>query len=360
MLVHKLQLHHFRNFESLDLDLGAGLTLLCGRNGQGKSNLLESIHLLTQGHSPRTTRNAEMIAWGQQSLIAIAQGTANGQDRRHAIELGKSQHRIKVDGDESTNYAKLLGSFGLVMMGPDDLEIIKGGPAERRRFLDALFSQHSPAYLDALRRYHRALKQRNALLRIEGLCADEYWAAITHQWAVEAARIVEMRLAMLQGLIDPFKEIYAEISGGSEKVHMVYHGIKAADNTDLVDAYMQSAHAHFEQEKKDGITREGPHRDELLLLISGKPIRHFGSQGQCRSAALSLKLASAELLRREMGQAPILLLDDVFAELDGRRQDMLAHVVRAYGQVIAASPDIGGVPIACDRVIQVQGGSVSG
>lgn len=359
MHLHSLELHRFRNLKPLSLELGQGLTLLCGKNGQGKSNLLESVHLLTQGHSFRTSRNPEMIAWGEQSLIAIAQGEVQSQSRRHALELGKSQHRIKVNGEESSSYARLLGHFGLVMMGPEDLEMIKGGPAERRRFMDALFSQHSPAYLEALRRYQRALKQRNALLKME-VQKDDYWEALTHQWAVEASRVVELRLQMLDGLIQPFKELYAAISSGAEKVHMAYHGIKVPEHSDLVQCYMQSAHDHFDQEAKDGLSREGPHRDELLLLISGKPLRHFGSQGQCRSAALALKLASAELLKKEMGEAPILLLDDVFAELDIKRQQMLASAVKIYPQVIAASPDLGGIPIPCDRVIQVENGEVHG
>lgn len=360
MLLNHLELQHFRNLQDLSLNLSEGLTLLCGKNGQGKSNLLESIHLLTQGHSFRTSRNPEMIAWGQPQLIAIAQGTCAGLPRRHALELGKTKHRIKVNGEESSSYARLLGHFGLVMMGPDDLDIIKGGPAERRKFLDALFSQHSPLYLDALRRYHRALKQRNALMKMEGVQKDDYWEAMTHQWALEASRVVELRLQMLEGLIEPFKELYAAISSGDEKVHMAYQGIKCAAGSSLVDCYMQSALDHFEQERRDGMSQAGPHRDELLLLMSGKPLRHYGSQGQCRSAALALKLASAELLRKEMGTPPILLLDDVFAELDGKRQHMLASAVKVYPQVIAASPDLGGIPIPCDRVIQVENGQIHG
>lgn len=358
MSISLLCLQQFRNLSQVNLELKKGLTLLCGQNGQGKSNLLESIHLLTLGYSPRTSKNTELIAWGATELVAIAQGESLRLPQRHALQLSHKSHRIKINHEEYTQYSKLLGHFGLVMLGPEDLEIIKGGPAQRRHFMDALFSQHSPIYLDALRRYHRTLKQRNALLKMEHLSQDDYWEAMTHQWATEAARVVELRLEYLAEIIEPFKRLYGEISEAAERVHLSYQCPKLKENQNWVEHFMSFAYSHFDTEKRDGATKEGPHRDDLLILISGKIMRSFGSQGQCRTAALCLRLAAAEILHKNRGESPILLLDDVFAELDGKRQKKLAEIVRQYDQVIAASPEVEGIPIECDQVLRVRAGCI--
>jgi DNA replication and repair protein RecF len=357
MLIQQLRLQNFRNLVSLDLKLHGGVTLVQGLNGQGKSNLLEALHLVSQGWTPRTRHLQELIRWSESSFWVAAEGLIQNENRRTGIEYSAKEHRVRIDGRDTTLFSQLLGVYGVAWLAPEDLEIIRGGPALRRKFMDSLFSQHDPAYLAALRRYKRSLAQRNALLKM-GLPQgqDQLFESVSWEWAQSAATLMERRQLHLQTLGKAFKEIYREMVQDVEKVHIVYRSEK--EEADPVQALLQESQRLRDAELRDGITHCGPHRDDLLLLLAGKPMRQYASQGQCRSAALSLKLGAAQLLEIEMGSAPILLLDDVFAELDGYRQQALGRWVQAYPQVLVAAPERAGLPLEVGHQISVSQGQV--
>ncbi len=358
MYIRSLRLANFRNLQALDLELQAGVTLVSGRNGQGKSNLLEALHLVTQGWSPRTRHLNEISKWGEGSFWVASEGQALEESHKTGIEYSAKEHRVRIDGKDGTLFSQLLGVYGVAWLAPEDLEIIRGGPALRRRFMDSLFSQHDPVYLAALRRYKRALAQRNALLRQEALQGVDQalHESLTWEWAQSAVQLMERRNLHLQTLAPAFKAIYAEMVQGVEKVHLVYRSEK--EEADPVEALLGECRKYREAELRDGTTSCGPHRDDLLLLLAGKAMRQFASQGQCRSAALAIKLAAAQLLEAEMGEAPILLLDDVFAELDGYRQQALGLWVQEYPQVLVAAPARSGLPLAGQQQLEVSAGQV--
>ena len=330
MYFSTLRLQNFRNYDALELKPVQGTTVLYGANGSGKTNLLEAMHLLSVGRSHRTAADREMIAEGQS--VAFIHGETQRLDGRHDLEvrlypLVKPQKRVLLYGKPAERITDMMGHATTVMFGPEDLRIVRDGPAARRRFIDMQLSQIRPSYLKALKRYLSTLESRNALLKSAhgsgGAELDAQLDAWDEQLAGAAVFVVEPRRWFLTELAQNAAAQYAAIAENpDEPFEMRYVGPLATTETPYRQM-LEGLKRTRGEDKQRMYTTYGIHRDDLALLLCGKELRAFGSQGQLRSTVLSMKLGEIALIENEMGETPTLLLDDVFSELDARRRNAL-------------------------------------
>ncbi len=329
MRITRIQLKNFRNYESAEIAPCPGVTVLYGNNAQGKTALVEAVILCCTGRSHRTPRDRELIRWEQPA--GRVQVDVERADGSHEIDLTlnpAARKTVKIGGRTLQRTGELMGHMNGVLFAPEDLRIVKDGPAERRRFIDMELSQIRPGYYYALQLYNRALNQRNHLLREIGLhpalrdTLDE-WDA---QLARYGADIMERRRAFIAQISASAEASHHEISGGAERLTAAYQPAIQTEESGaaLRDTIMRALRMARENDIRRGTSSVGPHRDDLILLLSGMDVRAYGSQGQQRTAALSLKLAELDIMHREIGEWPVLLLDDVMSELDpGRRRQLL-------------------------------------
>lgn len=323
------ELISFRNYEKLNLSWSKHANILLGMNAQGKTNLLESIYFLTLAKSHRTSSDKEMIRFGDSFAIVRGKSVTRLGNTLLEMILYEKGKKGKINGIEQSRLSDYIGTINVVMFSPDDLELIKGGPQVRRKFLDMEIGQVSPAYLYYLNRYNKILMQRNQGLK--EIAAKRFdpslLAALNEQLARYAPKVWHKRLIFLQKLSEWAREIHLRITGGKEILSLEYQGsipvYPEMDEERLAVDFLSLLEKKADKDLERGYTIYGPHRDDLLILIDGKEVQKFGSQGQQRTAALSLKLAEIELIHEEIGDYPILLLDDVFSELDSDRQTHL-------------------------------------
>lgn len=363
MHLDSIVLTRFRNFAAQEARFHPGLNLLAGPNGHGKTNLLEAIHYGCLAHSPRTRKDKELIQWGGNSFVLRLEGETGGLPYAQSVEYSESGHkRVKAGGRESKRLSDLIGPFSLVSFSPEDLDLVRGGPQLRRRFLDVLLCQFSPEYLDELRHYNGALKQRNSLLKqMGGGYGADVLEAYDAPLVEHGTRITLLRRRALEELAPLAGEAYRFIADAGEELSLGLAGSVsgASGAEELKDAFRRKLASLRLAEREAGLTLAGPHREDLSVDLAGRAARDFGSQGQKRSAALSLKLASARLLEAKQGHPPILLLDDVFAELDEARRRRIGDLVRGKGQVFIADPRAADLPFAPDRVLSILRGTVA-
>ena len=359
MRLQRLSLRNYRNYERLDLEPAPGLNVFLGSNGQGKTNLLESIALTALSASPRARRESELVG-PLVSACRVEADVESGGHRREVtidvrVEKERARREIRVDGVRR-RAAELPGVVRIALFWPDDLGLVKGGPELRRRFLNQLLVQIEPGYAAALASYSRVLEQRNHLLKRiwsgeEGRGALEIWdeELVRHGLLLTAARL--RAVAELAPLAAGF---HARVSGG-EQLEVRYLG----PPDDLAGA----VHKSMQEDLRRGLTSVGPHRDDLEISIDGRDARGFGSQGQQRTAVVSLKQAEAALSRARSGEAPILLLDDVLSELDASRRRALLEEVGLDSQVVITAVDAEAFPhslIADAQVRCIQAGALVG
>src|SRR5215469_2467508 len=340
MRLRRLRLRNHRNYAQLDLTPGPGVNVFIGANGQGKTNLLEAVAMLALSSSPRARREYELVGpIGPGSRIE-AQIQTGENTRELSISLnveGERAHRtIEVDGARRRAF-DLPGHFRVTLFWPDDLGLVKAGPELRRRFLNQMLVQVQPGYARALAGLRRVLEQRNSLLK--RMAAGEGGEDMLDAWNTEliqvASEIVEARSAAVRWLEPEAARCHAQIGAG-ERLEILYEG----PPEDLALAVNNS----LGEDLRRGSTSIGPHRDDLRILLDGQDARSYGSQGQQRTAVVSLKLAEAALIEDRTGERPVLLLDDVLSELDGDRRAALLHEVAAGGQVIVTSVEAGPFP----------------
>ena len=363
MQIQNLSLTHFRNYREQEVAFGPGLNLLSGHNGHGKTNLLEAIHYGCLAHSQRTRKDRELIAWDQGAFVLRLEGRIGEREHAQSVEYAESgSKRVKVNGSESRRLSDLLGHFSVVSFSPEDLDLIRSGPQARRRFLDILLCQSSLDYLDTLRCYNQALKQRNSLLKQMDAprFGEEELGAYDAPLAEYGAGIILHRRRLLAELAPLAADRYRAIGDPREELGIALTGCvsEAGDRETVREDFLRKLASNRRLDRDTGTTMAGPHREDLLFLMAGKAVREFGSQGQKRSVALSLKLASARLLQEKNGHPPILLLDDVFAELDEARRVKIGALVRGGGQVFIANPRRADLPFEAERVITLERGSV--
>lgn len=340
MRLRRLRLRNHRNYSQLDLSPGPGVNVFIGANGQGKTNLLEAAAMLALSSSPRARRESEVVGpLGPGSRIE-AEIETGGSLIEVSITLNvdgeHTRRTIEVDGIRK-RAVELPGHFRVTLFLPDDLGLVKASPELRRRFLNQMLVQVEPGYARALAVLRRVLEQRNSLLKRIG--AGEGGEDVLEAWNQElvqvSGEIVSARGRAVRELMPEAARCHAEIAAG-ERLEIRYEG----PPENLAEAVNKS----FSEDLRRGTTSVGPHRDDLAILLEGEDARSFASQGQQRTAVVSLKLAEAALIERRTGERPVLLLDDVLSELDGERRAALLGEVASGGQVIVTSVEAGPFP----------------
>jgi len=316
MYVKEISIENFRNFAKLQVLLENGINIVYGDNANGKTNLIEAIYFCATGRSQRAKHNKELIRFGcgEAHLQAVMDKFLIDV---HIFQEGKKKG-IAVDHIPIKKLSQLFGLLLVVIFTPEDLRIIKSGPGERRAFMDVELCQLNSVYYHALRQYYKALKQRNNLLRAipkdRSLKATlEVWDAPLCQYGMQ---IMEHRAGFIEDISEIAADIHAHITGGKEKLLLEY-------NPQIIDNYEERLKRTVERDIMLGSTSAGIHKDDVAFSINGNDVRTYGSQGQQRTAALSVKLAEIELIKGRTGKTPVLLLDDVLSELDESRQKFL-------------------------------------
>lgn len=327
MRLDRLELTDFRNIVRATLTPAPQLTVLCGANGQGKTNLLEAIWLLTGGKSFRGAKDAELIRRDQPFSVLEADFEAGGRDQQLRLTVGakgtpRPGRTARLNGADRGRAASIAGTFTAVAFDPNHLSLVKGGPEGRRHFLDAALCQLYPGYLAAARRYARVTAQKNALLKAyditpgAGMLLDTYNQA----QAQYGSEVMRRRAEYMAKLAPAAAANYRDISSGAERLEIRYCPCCEPGDPQALAARLEEMRS---AEMRAGFCLTGPHREDLEILIDGQPGKVFGSQGQQRSAVLSMKLAEASVAGEVLGEHPVMLLDDVLSELDDARQTYL-------------------------------------
>lgn len=350
MIIEQLKLINYRNYESLSLDFSPKINVFIGENAQGKTNVMESIYVLAMAKSHRTSNDKELIRWKADygKIEGVVQNRYGGFPME--LSITKKGKKGKVNHLEQSKLSNYIGQMNVVMFAPEDLNVVKGSPQARRRFIDMEIGQISPVYLHDLLNFHKLLKQRNHLLKsnqgklkIDDVLFDIY----TEQYIQSAIQIIRKRFQFVELLQEWAEPIHSGISRGLEQLTVKYRpitGMEANWTEEEMATYLGKKIAEVKRKEIErGVTLVGPHRDDLQFLVNGYDVQTFGSQGQQRTTALSLKLAEIELIKKETKEAPILLLDDVLSELDDYRQSHLLNTIQGEVQTFVTTTSVEGI-----------------
>ncbi len=340
MHLNRLRLQNFRNYADLKMEFPPQGALFEGANGAGKTNLLESIHLLCTGRSQRGASRATMISHDQHSSFAEGVFSLKGDQSRASIGFSRDKKLVMKRDDVAVNtFSEWFGERPVVSFGTDDLDLVYGPPENRRRFLDMLICQIDRSYLEALARYRRSMLCRNSLMgRTDDVLQFEVYEEAMAEAAVE---LVFRRKEVASELKPVLSDFYRQISEGSELADVEYEPRCKWDLTGKNEWKNVFFHFLNERREKDvemGFSASGPHRDDLRFLLDRKPAKTFGSQGQCRSFVLSLKLGSVLLTERHRQDNMIFLIDDAVSELDSARTSRVYPLLEGKGQIFIATP----------------------
>ena len=359
MIIKSLELADFRNYNSLEIHFSNGTNILYGKNAQGKTNILEAIYLSSTTKSHRGTKDRDIINFDKEEAHIRTLLEKDGMENRIDMHLRKSKAKgIAINGQKIKKAAELLGLLNVVFFSPEDLSIIKNGPAERRRFVDMELCQLDSFYLYNLNHYNKIVNQRNKLLK------DMYFQPELRDtlniWESQlvsfGSKIIERRELFVKQLNEIIYEIHKKLSGDKEELLIHY------EPDTLIENYENSLRNSQEKDIKLKQTTVGPHRDDFSFIEKNIDIRKFGSQGQQRTAALSLKLSEIELVKKMTKDNPVLLLDDVLSELDSDRQNYLLNNI---GDIQTISTCTGldefiNNRFEIDKVFQIEKGSIVG
>jgi len=352
-LLHSLMLRDFRNLAHVDLAFPDEGVVIMGDNGQGKTNLLEAIYYFQLLRSMRGARDQDLIRFGAPAFHLRARVATRTEHELSAAFSRGGRKKVVLDGAESKRLSGALGSLPAVVLSPRDVELVIGAPSERRRYLDVALAVTSPRYLAALQTYRAALARRNAALRLvaRGDEPDGAVAVWEPALADSGAVLIAERAAWMHAHAPLLASLAAEI-GERETLEMRYVTGASATGDALRDELLETLARKRSLDIRRGLTHAGPHRDDVALLLGGRELRTFGSAGQQRTAAIALRLLEAATIRAHEGSAPVLLLDDPFAELDTTRSTQILHVLsgEATGQTILAVPRPSDIPADLRRL----------
>ncbi len=319
MIAKRLNFKNFRNLAEGFIEPSEGVNIICGANAQGKTNITEALWLFTGAKSFRGAKDNEMVAFGFEEANLSLDFISAGIEKNAEIRI-KQRRAASLDTKKLRSAAALAGNFYAIVFSPDDLEIIKDGPALRRRFLDIALGQLYPQYIEILRDYTRAVTQRNTLLKESAGRPDLSMLEVFEEQIAElGAKIVQYRTDYCEKITPHLTEIYSSLSNKSEELEAVY--IPLSKPEDLKEELIRAR----DRDIYSGVTSVGPHRDDLEFKINSVSARIFGSQGQQRSVAIALKLAEAKTIKELTGEEPVLILDDVLSELDKTRQNYILN-----------------------------------
>jgi DNA replication and repair protein RecF len=334
MFLQWLKLNNFTNYKELNFEADAFLNLIVGDNAQGKTNLLDAIYYLSHGTSYRYHQDQQLIRWNADFFTITAVTKNKYTLNKLAYSYKDNKKNITINESKLNKIADLLGIFTVVFFSPDDLYIVKGNPSLRRKYLDSELCQVSPKYYYYLQQYRKTLLQRNRLLKEIRL--DKSNKKSLEIWNIQLAKygawLIIKRLEMLNKIKPLARLTHRKLSDGLEELEIIYsHSLDINNNHFtlewLEDFIISQLESCFDYDLMRGFTTKGPHRDDFVVKINGYNLKEFGSQGQQRTAALSLKISEVEFMYGETGEYPVLLLDDVLSELDKKRRDQLLALV---------------------------------
>ncbi len=329
MVIKNLTLHNFRNYEDETFCFSEGLNVLTGHNAQGKTNCAEAVFYLCTGTSLRIRHDSQLIRRGASGARIAARAATRFGDVTLEAVIFEKKRELYVNGNRVTRAADFVGNMNCVFFSPGELRLIQDGPDERRRFLNLSISQTSREYCTALARYQRILDQRNNLLKDSNVSLVlETLPVWDEQLAVYAARIIRHRRQYLARLAPLARDAHAFLTDGAETLTLEMDGTYPEQEEEIVQKLLRQFAGAHERDLRLGFTTVGPHRDDIKISIDGADARAFCSQGQARTAALSLKLAETEIFRELAGEVPVLILDDVMSELDLPRRKKLLERIR--------------------------------
>ena len=407
-LISKVFISKVRSLESMDCNFDVGINVICGPNGCGKTTILEAIHLLAQGFSFRSRDLRELITWKQDEMILRGAFNDEGRSRMRALRVYSRGCDVRENGESLKSPTSFFGTCPAVIMQPSDIELLRGGPEVRRHWLDEILCYRSSANALVLRRYKRVLQQRNKWLREfkqngSAVGGEDLFRVLTQQLIELGAKLWAARIALSKEVSEIITRYYRKLSGGVDEITCAYKSsiLKSLDALDaaepmsdemmdeipsdavstpgtvtenapaaacaecagvdegvseemLRNAFSRKLADLEYVERLQGMTMAGPHRDDLALCASGYEMRSVGSQGQCRSAAVAMRFAAVDVASRYL-MKPILLLDDIFAELDVNRRDAVASLIREKEcQVVIATPQAEDLPFKADAMIELK------
>ncbi len=348
MVIRELKLRTFRNYAELDFNPAPGLNILVGDNAQGKSNLLESIYLLTTTKSLRASRDSEMIQRGaEQAVVSADVVRLTEADVETEVSILPSDKKsVKINGVRRPRVIELLGRLNSIHFSSLDLGIVSGEPAVRRRYLNLEISQISPKYVFDLASFKKALEQRNRLLKDlrDRPYADSGLDVWSEQLVRYGAPMFEKRRFFLEGLAPLADEVHRELTDGTESLTINYLPSVPLTEGGAESAFRSQLQSVAAEEMRRGMTLVGPQRDDVQFLINGDDARLYGSMGQQRTVVLSLKLAQFRLMQDYVGESPVTLLDDVFSDLDDRRRQHLLQWMRGRCQTFITTTNLHAFP----------------
>lgn len=388
-MIDSLSVNGMRSLAGFEQTFGPGITVVYGPNGCGKTTILEAIHLLAQGFSFRAKDLKEAVSWKNDEMILRGRFEDNGMERNRGIRVHRRGAEARENGESLKSVAGLFGCCPAVIMQPSDIELLRGAPDVRRHWLDEILCYRSATNAAVLRRYKRVLQQRNQWLKqykkaslerrnggvvSEVVGGDELFNVLTEQLIDLGAKLWFARLTLTTEMSPIITGYYRKLSSGVDEITCAYKSsilkeLDALDDDEFSDGDDLDASAGTEEElraafaqklaglefveKLHGMTIAGPHRDDLALCIGGYEMRSVGSQGQCRSAALAMRFAAVDVASRYLSK-PILLLDDIFAELDVNRRNAVAALIREKQcQVVIATPQKEDLPFEADAEIKL-------
>ncbi len=363
MYIQKLNLKNYRNYKKAEFDFSSGINILVGDNGQGKTNCAEAIFYLCTGYSPKATRDKQLIKDGETefniSCNAISRYGTVIVDISYNTQSEKS---IKVNGVPLKKIGELMGNVNSVFFNPNELKLIKESPEDRRRFMDIAICQMSKTYFYALQKYRKILEQRNNLLKNpDREVIYETLPLWDDQLCTYAEIIVNERKEFLSKLYPHAKEIHAFLSNGKEELELSSDLSYVEDGVGVKDSLVKALAERVEKDIALGYTGVGPHRDDIKIKLNGIDVRIYGSQGQQRTSAISLKLAELEIFNEKFSEYPVLILDDAFSELDKTRRKKLLERVSGMQTIITCTDFSDEIPIGVEvKYFDIENGEIKG
>lgn len=350
MFIKQLHLKNFRNYEQLEVQFENKVNVILGENAQGKTNVMESIYVLALAKSHRTTNDKDLIRWDTEYAKIEGRIQKNHGSLPMELIVSKKGKKAKYNHIEQKKLSQYVGNMNVVMFAPEDLNLVKGSPQIRRRFIDMEIGQISPVYLHEVGQLNKILKQRNHYLKqmqIKKQSDETMLDILTEQFIQSATKIVRKRFEFLHLLQNRATPIHEGISRELEKLKIRYKpSVEVSEEQDLskmINIYENKYNQVKQREIDRGVTLFGPQRDDLLFFVNDRDVQTFGSQGQQRTTALSIKLAEIELIHDEIGEYPILLLDDVLSELDHFRQSHLLNTIQGKVQTFVTTTSVEGI-----------------
>lgn len=346
MIVKNLKIKNYRNFKEAEIKLDNSLNIFIGDNGQGKTNLMESIYLTSIGRTFRLNSENELINFHENNSIIEVNLEKNNYNMKIELRLEKNKKKqVLINGVKLDKTSEMIGILNNVIFTPDDMKIIKGSPIERRKFVNIDISQIKPKYKYLLNKYKRICTERNIILKnYYTKSQNKDIINIWNDYLVNiGTEIIFYRHDYIEKLKKYAMNIYADISGNKESFELIYlcnaGNINNMDKDEFIKNFYDKINKNINNEIQHGTTMYGPHKDDIIIKINDKECKYFGSQGQQRSAILSLKLAEIEIIKEEIGEYPILLLDDVLSELDNKRKGFLINYIQGIQTFITTTDD---------------------